>query len=125
MKSARKENKFSNLIELFQNLADEENRQKVETTISFVRQKEAENEPNRKNKKNEEDKKKKNKYSRCDRSSHSKEKCPAVNFECTNVIKSVIEGLCAEPKRRIKTISQKRNHLRKNRTYHSPHQGSH
>ncbi len=50
MKSARKENKFSNLIELFQNLADEENRQKAETTVNLTRQKEAENESKRGNK---------------------------------------------------------------------------
>jgi hypothetical protein len=75
MKSARKENKFSNLIELFQNLVDEENRQKVETTVNLTRQKETENKSKRGDNKDEEDKKndlneendsKKNKCFRCD-----------------------------------------------------------
>jgi hypothetical protein len=95
MKSTRKENKFSNLIELFQNLVDEENRQKAETTINLARQR-AENESKREDNKDEEDKKndlnesnegnesndKKNKCFRCDRSSHSNEECSIVNFEC-------------------------------------------
>jgi hypothetical protein len=64
MKSTRKENKFPNLTDLFQNLADEENRQKVESaTINLTRQKEAENEPKRENNKRED---KKNKCSKCD-----------------------------------------------------------
>jgi hypothetical protein len=85
MKSARKKNKFSSLSELFQNLIDEKNRQRVESMINVIRKK-AENESKRKNNKDEEDKKdendKKNKCSRCDRSSHLKEKCSIVNFEC-------------------------------------------
>ncbi len=67
MKSARKENKFSNLIELFQNLADEENRQKAESaTINLARKKGAGNESKREDNKGEENKKKKNKCFRCD-----------------------------------------------------------
>ncbi len=99
MKSIRKEKKFSNLIELFQNLADKENRQKVETTVNLTRQKEAENESKRENNKDEENKKddsnekndsndKKNKCFRCDRSSHSKEKCSTINSECTKCHKT-------------------------------------
>jgi alpha-ketoglutarate-dependent taurine dioxygenase len=92
MKSARKKNKFSNLIELFQNLTDEENRQRAESVINLIR-KGAENESKRENKKNENKKNesneenesndKKNKCFRCDRSPHSKEKCSIVNSECT------------------------------------------
>ncbi len=89
MKSARKENKFSNLIDLFQNLADEENRQKVESaTVNLARQKGAGNGTNeakrgdKKDDPNEGNDSKKNKCSRCGRSSHSKEECPIVNFEC-------------------------------------------
>ncbi len=82
MKSARKEDKFSNLIDLFQNLIDEENRQRTELSVNLIRQKEAENEANeskRENKKNEKDKK--NKCFRCSRSSHAKEKCSTINSE--------------------------------------------
>ncbi len=83
MKSARKENKFSKLIELFQNLADDENRQKVESaTINLARQKEAGNGTNESKREDNKRGAKKNKCSRCGRSSHSKEKCPIVNFEC-------------------------------------------
>jgi ribosomal protein S14 len=87
MKSTRKKNKFSNLIELFQNLVDEENRQKAETTINLTKQKEAGNEPKREDKKDESNEKnepndKKNKCSRCGRSPHPKEECPTVNSEC-------------------------------------------
>jgi hypothetical protein len=40
IESARKEDKFPDLGELFQNLADEENRQRVESaTVNFARQK--------------------------------------------------------------------------------------
>jgi hypothetical protein len=93
MESARKEDKFSDLIELFQNLADEENRQKVESaTINLARQR-AGNGPKRGDNKGEGDKKdgsnggngpngKKDKCSRCGRSPHSKEECPVVNSEC-------------------------------------------
>jgi hypothetical protein len=91
MKSTRKKNKFSNLSDLFQNLIDEKNRQRVESaTINLTRQR-AENESKRKNNKDEENKKddsneendsKKNKCFKCDRSSHSKEKCSIVNSEC-------------------------------------------
>ncbi len=95
MKSARKENEFSNLTELFQNLTDEENRQRAESSVNLIR-KEAENEINeskRRDNKDEEDKKddsnkknesndKKNKCFRRDRSPHSKEKCSVVNCEC-------------------------------------------
>jgi hypothetical protein len=97
MKSARKENKFSNLTELFQNLIDEKNRQRAESVVSVIR-KEAGNESKRENNKGEEDKddsnekneqnNKKNKCSRCDRSPHSKEKCPIINFECTECHKT-------------------------------------
>jgi hypothetical protein len=89
MKSARKENKFSNLTDLFQNLADEKNRQKAESaTINLARQRaeNGTNESKRGDNKGEEDKKdendKKNKCFRCDRSSYLKEKCSIVNFEC-------------------------------------------
>ncbi len=70
IKSTRKKNKFSNLIELFQNLADEENRRKIESaTVNLTRQKEAGNEPKREDNKKRE---KKNKCFRCDRSPHLK-----------------------------------------------------
>ncbi len=97
MKSARKENKFSNLIDLFQNLADEENRQKAESaTINLTRQKEAKNDTNeskRENKKNESNEKnelndKKNKCFRCDRSPYPKEEYSVVNFECIECYKT-------------------------------------
>jgi hypothetical protein len=81
MKSARKEDKFSNLTDLFQTLADEKNRQRTKSTINVIR-KEAGNESKREDKKSEKDKKNKNKYFRCDRLSQSKEKCFAINSEC-------------------------------------------
>ncbi len=74
MKSARKKDKFSNLDELFQNLVDEENRQRAESMVNVIR-KGAENESKRGNNKGEENKDesnegnesngKKNKCSRC------------------------------------------------------------
>jgi hypothetical protein len=85
MKSARKENKFPNLTELFQNLADEENRQKAETTINLARQR-AGNGLKREDKKGGGNKK--NKCFRCGRSPHAKEECPAVNSECTECHKT-------------------------------------
>ncbi len=96
MESARKEDKFPNLIELFQNLADEENRQKAETTVNFARQKGAgngTNEPKRGDKKDGSNEGngsngKKDKCFRCDRSPHPKEECPAVNSECTECHKT-------------------------------------
>jgi hypothetical protein len=90
MKSARKKNKFSFLISLFQNLADEENRQRAESVINFTK-KEAEINRNnqksnkRENKKNEDKKNGSNedkKCIRCDRASHSKDECPTINSEC-------------------------------------------
>ncbi len=83
MKSARKEDNFSNLSSLFQNLVDEKNRQRVESMINVTKKK-AENKPKRENKKNElhDENDKKNKCFRYDQSSHSKEKCSIVNFEC-------------------------------------------
>jgi hypothetical protein len=93
MKSVRKENKFSFLISLFQNLADEENRQPTESVINLIKQKEAEINRNnqsergnkQKNKKNENKKNGSNenkKCIRCDRVSHSKNECSAINSEC-------------------------------------------
>ncbi len=87
MKSVRKENKFSFLISLFHNLADEENHQRAENVINLTRQKEAEINRNKKRDKKNEDKKndsndKKNKCTRCDRVSHSKNECSTINSEC-------------------------------------------
>jgi hypothetical protein len=94
MKSARKENKFSFLTSLFQNLANEENRQRTENVINLTRQKEAEINRNnqserdnkRRNKKNEnkknDDSNDDKKCIRCDRVSHSKKKCSTINSEC-------------------------------------------
>jgi hypothetical protein len=67
MKSARKEDKFLFLINLFQNLVDEKNRQRAENVINLIKQKEAEINRNnqsesnkRENKKNENKKNDKN-----------------------------------------------------------------
>jgi hypothetical protein len=57
MKSARKENKFSFLTSLFRNLANEENRQRVENVINFIKK---EAEINRNNQKNNKRRDKKN-----------------------------------------------------------------
>jgi hypothetical protein len=92
MKSIRKENKFSFLTSLFQNLANEENRQRAESVINFIK-KEAEINRNNQSKSNKrENKKNENKKNddsnddkkciRCDRVSHSKKKCSTINFEC-------------------------------------------
>jgi hypothetical protein len=94
MKSIRKENKFSFLINLFQNLANEENRQRVESVINFIK-KEAEIKNNKrrnkknKNKKNdnydnndENDSNDDKKCIRCDRVSYSKNECSTFNSEC-------------------------------------------
>jgi hypothetical protein len=93
MKSARKKDKFFTLINLFQNLVDEKNRQRAESVINFIK-KEAEINRNnqkdnkRKNKKNENKKNDENdsnddkKCTRCDRVIHSKNECSTINSEC-------------------------------------------
>jgi hypothetical protein len=95
MKSARKENKFSFLISLFQNLANEENRQRAENVINFIK-KEAEinrnNQRNnkRKDKKNENKKNDSNenkKCMKCDRETHSKNEYSTINSECFECFK--------------------------------------
>jgi hypothetical protein len=91
MKFVRKEDKFFILISLFQNLVDEKNRQRAENVINFIK-KEAEinrnNQKNnkRENKKNENKKNDSNentKCIRCDRDTHSKNECSAINSECS------------------------------------------
>jgi hypothetical protein len=86
MKSVRKENKFSFLISLFQNLADEENRQRAESVVNLMKQKEAEIKSNKRgNKKNENKKNDSNenkKCTKCDRDTHSKNKCSTINSKC-------------------------------------------
>jgi hypothetical protein len=91
MKSARKENKFSSLISLFQNLADEENRQRAENVINLIKQKEAEINRNNQRDNKRSDKKNENKKNdsnenkkcfRCDRETHSKNECSTINSEC-------------------------------------------
>jgi hypothetical protein len=94
MKFVRKENKFSFLISLFQNLADEENRQRAESVINLIKRDEIKrnNQKNnkRRNKKNENKKNDQNgsnddndkKCIRCDRASHSKNECSTINSEC-------------------------------------------
>ncbi len=95
MKSARKENKFSFLTSLFQNLANEENRQRAENVINFIK-KEAEinrnNQRNnkRKDKKNENKKNDSNenkKCMKCDRETHSKNEYSTINSECFECFK--------------------------------------
>ncbi len=94
MKSIRKENKFSFLINLFQNLANEENRQRAEKMINFIK-KEAEIKSNKQENKKNENKKNDNddnndenhsnddkKCIRCDRVSHSKNECSTFNSKC-------------------------------------------
>jgi hypothetical protein len=92
MKSARKEDKFLILISLFQNLVDEKNRQRAENVINLIKRdkikKNNQRDNKRKNKKNENKKNDENgsnddkKCTRCDRVSHSKNECSAINFEC-------------------------------------------
>ncbi len=90
MKSVRKKNKFSFLTSLFQNLANEENRQRTESVINFTKKGAEINRNNqennkRRNKKNENKKNGSNenkKCTRCDRASHSKDECSAINSEC-------------------------------------------
>jgi hypothetical protein len=98
MKSARKEDKFFILISLFQNLADEKNRQRTERVINLIKRDEIkknnQKDNKRENNKNE-DKKNDNddnndendsnddkKCTRCDRANHSKNECPTINSEC-------------------------------------------
>jgi hypothetical protein len=94
MKSARKENKFSFLTSLFQNLANEENHQCAENVINFIK-KETEinrnyqSENNKRRDKKDENKKNDShgsnddkKCTKCDRVSHSKKKCSTINSEC-------------------------------------------
>jgi hypothetical protein len=90
MKSVRKENKFSFLTSLFQNLANEENRQRAERMINFIK-KEAEIKSNKRRNKKIEDKKNDQNDSnddndkkciRCDCISHSKNECSTINSEC-------------------------------------------
>jgi hypothetical protein len=101
MESARKEDKFSDLTEVFQNLVDEENRQRAESSVNLVRKGAGNgtNGPKRGDNKGGGDKKdgsnegngsngKKDKCSRCGRSPHPKEECSAVNSECTECHKT-------------------------------------
>jgi mannitol-specific phosphotransferase system IIBC component len=105
MKSARKENKFSILISLFQNLADEKNRQLAESVINLIKQKEAKINRNNQSKKDNKRKNKKNKnkkndsnnendsnddkkYIKCDRVNHSKNECSTINSECSECHKT-------------------------------------
>jgi hypothetical protein len=94
MKSARKKNKFSFLTSLFQNLANEENRQRAERVVNFIKKGAKINRNNqrdnkRRDKKNENKKNDENdsnddkKCTRCDRVSHSKDECPTINSECS------------------------------------------
>jgi hypothetical protein len=92
MKSARKENKFLSLISLFQNLADEKNRQRAEKMINFIkkeaeinRNNQSEKDNKRKNKKNEDKKNDSNenkKCTKCDRVNYSKNECSTINSKC-------------------------------------------
>jgi rubrerythrin len=122
MKSTRKENKFPNLTDLFQNLADEENRQKAESaTINLTRQKEAENDTNESKRENKEinQMKKINQTTKRINASDTidhfirKKNARSSISNASNVIKSIIEDLCAESKRRIKMISRRKSHLKK------------
>jgi hypothetical protein len=99
MKSARKKNKFFTLISLFQNLVDEKNRQRAESVINFIKKETEINRNNQKgnkrgDKKNENKKNDENgsndgkKCTRCDRASHSKNECPAINSECSKCHKT-------------------------------------
>ncbi len=98
MKSARKENKFFFLISLFQNLADEKNRQRAESVMNLIKRDEIKKNNQKNNKrrtKKNEDKKNDNddnndengsnddkKCTKCDRVSHSKNECSTINSEC-------------------------------------------
>jgi hypothetical protein len=91
MKSACKEDKFLILISLFQNLVDEKNRQRAENVINLIKRDEikknnqSREDNKRKNKKNEDKKNDSNenkKCIRCDRDTHSKNECSAINSEC-------------------------------------------
>jgi hypothetical protein len=89
MKSARKEDKFLTLISLFQNLADEKNRQRAENVINLIKRDEIKRNNQkgnkRENKKNENKKNDSNenkKCFRCGRETHSKNECSAINSEC-------------------------------------------
>jgi hypothetical protein len=92
MKSVRKENKFSFLTSLFQNLANEENRQRAESVVNFIkkgaeinRNNQSRGDNKRGDKKNEDKKDDSNenkKCTRCGRASHSKDECSAINSEC-------------------------------------------
>jgi hypothetical protein len=90
MKFARKEDKFLILISLFQNLVDEKNRQRAESVTNLIKRDEIkrnnQKSNKRKNKKNENKKNDSNedkKCSRCDRETHSKNECSAINSECS------------------------------------------
>jgi hypothetical protein len=91
MKSARKEDKFFILISLFQNLANEENRQRTENVINLINQKKAEINRNNQRDNKQESKKNKNKKNdsyenkkciKCDRVTHSKNECSTINSKC-------------------------------------------
>jgi hypothetical protein len=89
MKFARKEDKFLILISLFQNLADEKNRQRAENVINLTKRNEIkrnnQRDNKRRNKKNENKKNDSNenkKCFRCDRETHSKNECSTINSEC-------------------------------------------
>jgi uncharacterized protein YdaU (DUF1376 family) len=117
MKSARKEDKFLILINFFQNLVDEKNRQRAESVINLIKQKEAEINRNnqrdnkRRNKKNEDKKNNLNenkKCFRCDREIHSKNECSTINFEFFECHKKSLKANVSnqkESKRSIQIIS--------------------
>jgi hypothetical protein len=97
MKFVRKEDKFFILISLFQNLVDEENRQRVESVINLIKRDEIkrnnQKSNKRKDKKNEDKKNDENdsnddkKCTRCDRDIYSKNECSTINSECSKCYK--------------------------------------
>jgi hypothetical protein len=99
MKSVRKEDKFLILISLFQNLVDEKNRQRAQNVINFIKNEAEINRNNQRDNKqrNQKNENKKNdnddnndendsnddkKCIKCNRVSHSKNECSAINSKC-------------------------------------------
>jgi hypothetical protein len=120
IKSVRKENKFSFLTNLFQNLANEENRQQTENVINFIKKKAEINRNNqskrdnkRRDKKNENKKNSSNrnkKCIKCNRVNYLKNECSTINSKYFECYKSITENRCVKSKK-DKTINHLKDHL--------------
>ncbi len=123
MKSVRKENKFLFLTNLFQNLANEENRQRAEKMINFIKKIAEIKENNQRSNKQRDKKMRTRKMIKTTQMTKMTKNALNVTakliqrtnaqwsiLNVQNVIKLIIKSRCVESKRN-KTINQIRNYL--------------